>query len=216
MAKFCTGCGAPLNDWDGFCRQCGTMVTSAVSEQAPADGAATSQQPNPQAQNPPYQQAPNPPYQQAPQQPMNPQGGYYYPPNGTPYASPYGAPPYVYAKPKIPGRGFGIASMVLGIIGIVYAFFLFFGVVGIASGSTDLSVYEESYTVESYEELREEVLETMIPSLCVFAVLPLLAIIFGIVAKSMKYRRGSSTAGLVLGILGMAFFIGSFIVIFTA
>ena len=227
--KFCTACGAQLSEDCGFCTQCGAAIVPAApqqptAEQAPnpqptAEQAAyqqNQQQPYaPQApyqqapQQPtyqmPYQQAPNPPYQQAPQQPMNPQGGYYYPPNGYPNPAPYGAQPYVMMKPKIPGRGLGIASMVLAILSLVFSL-SFLSVI-----DETMSEYEDyceeyqgypSYLSEIDEAYEEEMVDQLI-SICVFTVLPILAVVFGFCAKARGYRCGVSTAGLIMGFIGL-------------
>lgn len=89
----CKICGATIGDFDNNCSVCGTPV---VKDDAP--------------------------YQPAPEQPVNPQpvypqDGYQqptYPQNG--FQQPYqpAAP-----APADPGKGLGIASMVLGIVGFV-------------------------------------------------------------------------------------------------
>ena len=76
-----------------------------------------------------------------------------------PQAAPYQQPMYNPMAPaKVPGKGFGIAALVCGIVSFFFA--------GIILG--------------------------------------ILAIIFGAVAKNKGYRGGMATAGIVLGVIGLA------------
>lgn len=103
-AKVCPACQKKFFDGSVFCDNCGTQLVDEQPEAQP------SVQPEYQ---PPVNQQP-PVYAQ---QPVNQPPVY-----GQPYAQPAYAP-VVMVKPNVPGRGFGIASMILGIIGIVYGFF---------------------------------------------------------------------------------------------
>ena len=100
-----------------FCKACGTEI---------AEGMKFCRNCGTAVAEPPVTPPPAAPF--TPQQP--------YPPY------PYGQPPYyVVQKPVRPGRGFGIAAMVLGIIGVVYSFIIFAAVLSTCSvwlaGSTD-------------------------------------------------------------------------------
>lgn len=89
----------------------------------------------------------------------------------------------VYVKPKVPGRGFGIASMVLGILGLLYSL----------SGATAiLSMLDFGFYAEAF-----------IPPLIMISVMPLLATIFGYSARKRGYRCGISNSGLTMGIIGL-------------
>lgn len=105
----CQFCGADIGDFDRNCPLCGATVDK--------DSATTVNQPvNPQAN---YQQPANP--QGNYQQPTYPQNNYqnnipqqpYQPTNYQPTNIPE-------AAPADPGKGLGIASMVLGIVGFVF------------------------------------------------------------------------------------------------
>lgn len=138
-----------------FCTSCGTTVedTTRFCPQCGAPAPA--------------------PTQQAPGQPVPP------PP---PYGQPYGQPPYyVTVRPARPGRGFGIASMVLGIIGIVYSFVLF---MAILSTVNMLSSY---------------VAGPMAAGALVYSVFGILALIFGVMSRGRGYRCGVSLSGVILG-----------------
>lgn len=124
-------------------------------------------------------------------------GGYI--PNAQPVGYvPYGVQPVVYVKPKVPGRGFGISSMVLGIIGLFYSLGLS------AAAVTEIVEYQsrdyyDYYYYYSYSNPAEDV----IPALIMIAVMPILATIFGFAAKKRGYRCGVSTSGLTMGIIGL-------------
>lgn len=85
----------------------------------------------------------------------------------------------VYVKPKIPGRGFGIASMVLGIVGLVYSFSLF----------SMVSVVNR--------------LESILFAILFLMSMPILALCFSFPARKRGYKNGISTSGLVLGTIAL-------------
>ena len=118
-----------------------------------------------------------------------------------PYSPAYSQPQQiVYVRPKIPGRGFSIASMVLSIIGLVYGFSFFVS------------------TIELLELSRRgavELLPEILPAIILFTVLPVLAICFGAAGRNRNYRGGINTSGLVMGFIGLAFNIVSLLLIVT-
>lgn len=115
------------------------------------------------------------------------------------YQQPATPPVYMAAKPKIPGRGMGIAGMVLGIIGIVYAVIFFIDVLRLSG-----------YRISSY------FLEEAIPTIIVFSALGILATAFGATARKKGYVCGVSASGLVLGIVSLAFYVLSVIICLAA
>lgn len=92
-------------------------------------------------------------------------------------------------KPKIPGRGFGIAGMVLGIIGAVYSLSLLIASVRVLTDQVGFSnAYRSTAT-------------TGVVMMTVFvAVFGILALCFSLAALSRGYKRGQAYAGLVLSI----------------
>ncbi len=111
----------------------------------------------------------------------------------------YQQQPYGYAvKPKIPGRGLGIAGMVLGIIGIVFAAADFFSLLALL----------DTIFVVAFDEV--------IPMLFVRATLSILALSFGSAARNKGYRNGVGTSGLVLGSIGIILYVICFIICLTA
>ena len=84
-------------------------------------------------------------------------------------------------KKIIPGRGFGISSMVMGILGAIYG----------------LSAFISAYTEPEYT--RAFIIGTTILPI-LFAIL---ALVFGLVAGSKGYSKGQKKAGIVLGIATM-------------
>jgi len=90
MAKFCTGCGAPLEDAAKFCASCGAQVEQQAQPPQPP-------QPLQPPQPPPYAQYQQPPYQQ-------------------PYMPAPPAPPKKSKKPLIIGGSVGALAIVLAIV----------------------------------------------------------------------------------------------------
>lgn len=107
----CKYCGAEIGAFDSNCSVCGASVNDATNTAQPANTQPDYTQNN--YQQPTYPQ--NTYQQPAYQQPVYPQDGYqqpYQPANYQPI------PP----QPAVndPGKGLGIASMVLGIVGFVF------------------------------------------------------------------------------------------------
>jgi len=115
-------------------------------------------------------------------------------PNEATFCSNCGMPvgtiqPLVYVKTKVPGRGFGISSMVLGIIGFVYSFLY-------------------SITISSMlEEFENSPLsmnpKSILPAIIMLAVLPVLSLCFSPVAIKRGYKNGVSISGLIMGVLAL-------------
>ncbi len=101
--------------------------------------------------------------------------------------SPYGVSPgYIvpYAiRPVRPGRGFGIAGLVLGIIGAVYAFVLLTTQVAQGTFITD-----------------PELAAGFVPLGILIAVFGLLSVVFSVISGAKGCRSGARAAGLALGI----------------
>lgn len=111
-----------------------------------------------------------------------PQYNYQYPPQQYSY----------YPRPKTPGKGQGIASMVLGIIGLVYAFLFFIAVVESGGDIADMAA----------------VVFIMSP-------LSIMAICFANAAANNGYICGISNAGRITGIIGLIGYIISFFASFS-
>lgn len=137
-------------------------------------------------QQPMYNQPQQPMYNQ-PQQPMYNQ-------------------PVVYGKPKIPGRGFGISSMVLGIIGLVYSLSALANGVEYADSSDLSKAFMSAVDFDA----------GLIIAIVLFASMSVMALAFGSAAKGRGYRTGVATAGVVLGVIGLIIYIISIILIATA
>lgn len=100
----------------------------------------------------------------------------------------YGTQPVMVVKAKVPGRGLGISSMVLGIIGLVYA------VAAIVSANAAKEM------VEYYGE-RYPASDTT--AFLVFMILPILSLCFAPSAIKQGYKNGVSYSGLIMGIIGL-------------
>jgi len=109
--------------------------------------------------------------------------------------------PLVYVKPKVPGRGFGISSMVLGIIGFVYSFIYSMGI------SSMLEEFDKSSS--SAEP------ESILPAIIMLSVLPILSVCFSPAAIKRGYKNGVSISGLILGVLALIGYIYIGFVIFN-
>lgn len=102
---------------------------------------------------------------------------------GSPYGvSPGYTAPYA-ARPVRPGRGFGIAGLVLGIIGAVYAFVLLTTQVAQGTFITD-----------------PELAAGFVPLGILIAVFGLLSVVFSVISAAKGCRSGARAAGLALGI----------------
>lgn len=114
-------------------------------------------------------------------------------------------------KPKIPGRGFAITSMVLGIIGVYYAF----GSV-ITSIMTPLIervskaktyFYDESGDLvyghnDTFEAVTDSILTTSVLMMIIFTfILGALALIFGVASHNRGCKLKKKTAGIAMGII---------------
>jgi len=177
---FCSSCGAQMDDNAVFCLNCGAQKAAPAPAPAPAQAQAPVQPQAPVYQQPVYQQPQAPVYQQ---------------PQATVYQQP------MYVKPKIPGRGFGISSLVLGIIGLVYGFIFMIDVIAM------LDYYWFDF---------EYILEGMIVPLVIFSVLSILSVSFGAAGFNRGYRNGVCKSGLVLGIIGLCMYVLSVVLCLTA
>lgn len=117
---------------------------------------------------------------------------------------PTGAQPQVqyvrYVKPKVPGRGFGITSMVLGIVGLFYGFYLMIGCIALAVAA-------------SLSEIISVMLVAFMFEVLIFSSLSIMATAFSIAAKNRGYINGISKSGTVMGVIGLAMYLLSTIVL---
>ena len=107
---------------------------------------------------------------------------------------------YVFVKPKAPGKGCGIAGMVLGIVGLVYSFPILSLAISIFSGKTPVQVDTASIA----------------PMFLVFSVFSILALCLAGSGRRQGYKNGISTSGIVMGIIGLAVHIISDVLLLTA
>ena len=132
-------------------------------------------------------------------------------PDGTAFCANCGAPvaaasqptvnqpvvqPIVMVKPKIPGRGLGISSMVLGIIGLLYAFSL----------AVQLPVALDQLDSVSRWVDTSPAYETFIPLILITSVMSILSLCFAPAAIKRGYKNGISISGLVMGLIGVLCF----------
>jgi len=183
----CPKCGTVLSDTASFCTNCGQKFTNRTYNTPNYNANPYNQYNQPQDNTPNYNANPNNQYNQ-PQ--YNP--------------TPYNPNPYVQYAPKIPGRGFGISSMVLGIIGIVYSFCVLIVSIGLKEAAND-PFYSYSYEYSGADT-------AMSIAIIYPLILASLSLIFGFCSHSKGYRSGIKTAGFVLGGISLAFCLISFII----
>ncbi len=106
--------------------------------------------------------------------------------------------PVMYAiKPKIPGRGFGITSMVLGIIGLVYSVIAF---------------VEALVLINADYRYVEDAAGSVVGVSVVYSILSILALIFGCCARGRQYKNGISASGITMGSIGITLYLLSIII----
>ena len=172
--KYCIKCGAPVNEGQPFCQECGFALNTAAQpapQQAPEQ--AQQAQPEQAQQAQPEQAQPQPEQpQQAPEQPQQAQPQQVQP---EVYSYTYGAPqqpvqPPVHAAKQ--GAGLSIASLVLGIVSFLVC----------CCGGADTISY--------------------IISAVLVLVTGALSLIFGIVALSKKAQGGYKAMAIIGVVLG--------------
>ena len=99
---------------------------------------------------------------------------------------PFNDPPSIQYKKIIPGRGFGISSMVMGILGVLYGF----------------TALNSVYTMPEYTSI-----STGLP-----IILAVLALVFGSISRNRGYKKGQEKAGIVLGVVSLALYIITIII----
>lgn len=112
-------------------------------------------------------------------------------------------------KSKIPGRGFGISAMVLGILAVFYCSVIMF------TTYVNINKYAElfiiGYSSSSYLNwIKKDLLSLNL----YFAVLPLLGVIFGFCAWRRGYTNRISKSGIVLGFIGLTITMISILLLF--
>ena len=99
-------------------------------------------------------------------------------------------------KPKIPGRGFSITSLVLGIIAIYFA--VYYLIFWILMFTTD---FFHTNILHSWSNV---VIASILPFFFYSFVLGALALIFGIASHNRGCKLKKKTAGIVMGTISIA------------
>ena len=109
----------------------------------------------------------------------------------------------IYVKEKIPGRGFGITSLVLGIIGLVYAVILFFSMmmVNAMSGMMDMSGAFDRSGMAAAAGFG------LVLGILIYSIPSILAVIFGIVSEKRGYHTGIRKGGFITGCIGLILYV---------
>ncbi len=166
MSKFCQTCQAEAADDHLFCSVCGTKFPEKASPAETINAAEPAREVLPIHQSP------------------------YVPPTPPVYQA--SAPAAMPEPESTRGRGLGIASLILGIIGIVFSFIVYF-----------ITLTFDYFSPGAL--------------LCttLFSFFPTISLAFAIVSKACGYRGGQATAGLVTSIIGSAFIFLSFFINIT-
>lgn len=106
----------------------------------------------------------------------------------------------VYVKPKVPGKGFGITAMVLGIVGLVYAVLMCFSAIHLANIANNLVI---------------EYIARYVMGVLIYSSLAILGIVFGIQAQKRGYINGVSKSGVITGIIAAIFYFIAAIIFIT-
>jgi len=122
---------------------------------------------------------------------------------------PLSVQPVCCIKPKIPGRGFGISAMVLGILAIFYCSGM------MLNTCVTINEYSELFIIGfSSRSYLNSIKNIQLSSILHFAVLPLLGVIFGFCALRRGYTNHISKSGIVLGVIGLTITLISFLLLF--
>lgn len=108
--------------------------------------------------------------------------------------------PYAPVKRKIPGRGFGITGMIMGILGVVYGTLLLFS--AIMTYVTRASAFGNGVLAEKKNM-------SVVGFGIEIAIFGILALIFGFVSRHRGYRRGKSLSAVIMGFITLAFCIAA-------
>ena len=111
-----------------------------------------------------------------------PQQNYQYPPYQPPQYNPYVRP----IRPRTPGKGIGIAAMILGIVALIYGALFFF--ITIAGAGMD----------------------DMLPAIVLIAPTSILAICFANSSLKQGFQSGVSRSGIITGIIALVCYVISF------
>ena len=181
-----------------YCTICGGALEENVSvcNHCGSDPNAT-----PDPKSPPVQlQPPITPVLYAPPQPRF--AGY--PQNGA------------YARPRVPGRGFGIVSLILGGIGAFYSLIFLASVLGIGQGLAELEQIIAFSFEASGERMPLDIQTLLCVTFGVFTGMCVVAVCFAILAKKRGNRKVPTKLGLILGIAGIAMYLISVFLIMSA
>ena len=124
-----------------------------------------------------------------------------------------GAPQIAYIRIRTPGRGIGIASFILGIIGLALAIYAVFMVQEFSEQVREMeqqilqmwNPYVGAYVGDA-DGLRAEIrtiAETMLKTLVFIGIVPLLSLIFGRCAWKKEYKNLLSVFGLIFAVIAL-------------
>ena len=119
---------------------------------------------------------------------------------------------YGYVKPLVPGRGLGIAGMVLGIIGLFYSFIMLMASISYAEESFSRTYNYYNYYYGNYYQSSSETAAIIIV-IIMFSVFSVLALSLAGSGRHKGYKTGVSGAGVVTGTIGLLMSLFSVIIV---
>ena len=106
-------------------------------------------------------------------------------------------------KHKVPGRGFGITSMIMGIAALYY--FVVYPYLMLAVLSVDLP-----YALPGFDSF---MLVTFLTTMILYSALPILGIVFSNIAHNRGYINNISRSGRIMSIISLVAFIPALILL---
>lgn len=189
--RFCPNCGKENTENLNFCGNCGANLENEKIEEP-----ILTEQTAPETVSEEEQSTPSQPAEKTqntePEQPVQTTqpvqaGQSAQPIQPAQFVQPIQPMQFQLVKPVRRGRGLGIASMVIGIIAIVYSFPLAFSVLAVPT-------------------------DALVPMAMLMGILGVISLVFGIVSICMGYKRGQSISGVVMSSLALLLCIASAII----
>ncbi|MCL2088307.1 MAG: hypothetical protein FWH14_02375 [Oscillospiraceae bacterium] len=115
--------------------------------------------------------------------------------------------PVYAARPKIPGKGFGITSMILGIYGAVCSAVLL--LISLQATLLGFTSQSSGSTYDNFKTVMESVFtsgdsENVVGMIFGSLVMAILACVFALLSRKRGYRNGISQSGLILSVVSFA------------
>lgn len=97
----------------------------------------------------------------------------------------------MYLNTSVPGRGLGIAGMIVGIVSLVFAFYMIIAIFQMLSSSFLARVFADNF----------------IPLIIFFLIVSIVALFLGSFAKSSGYVCGVSSSAVIMGLISFCVYV---------